>query len=65
MRLARVRAEALKQAKPLAERRPAAVAALPGERIGKATATFRIGGVEFTGHGRNVLDALGDEQPAA
>ena len=31
----------------------------------RATATFRIGGVEFTGHGRNVLDALGNAQAAA
>ena len=64
VRLARVRAEALKQAKRLAERQPAAVAALPGEGIAKATATFRIGSVEFTGHGRNALDALGNAQVA-
>jgi len=31
----------------------------------RATATFRIGGVEFPGHGRNVLDALGNAQAAA
>ncbi len=31
----------------------------------RATSTFRYGGVEYTGTGRNVLDALGNAQAAA
>jgi len=65
VRLARVRAEALKQAKRLAERQPAAVAALPGERIAKATATLRINGIKYRGEGRNLIDAIGNAQAAA
>ena len=45
--------------------KPAVVVALPGETMRRATATLRFGGVEYRGHGRNVLDALGNAQVAA
>ncbi len=45
--------------------KPAVVVALPGETMRRATATLRFGGVEYRGHGRNVLDALGNAQAAA
>ena len=61
VRLARIRAEALKQAARLAARQPVV---LPGERIARATATLRINGVEYRGHGRNLLDAIGNAQVA-
>jgi len=44
IRLARMRAKTLRQAK----RQPTAVVSLPGERTARASATFRIGGVAFT-----------------
>jgi|GEM_PF-1549338 len=65
VRLARLRAEALKQAKRLAERQPAVVVALPGERIARASATLRINGVEYRGIGRNLIDAIGNAQVAS
>ncbi len=45
--------------------KPAVVVALPGETMRRASATLRFGGVEYRGHGRNVLDALGNAQVAA
>jgi len=44
--------------------KPAVVVARPGETMRRATATFRIGGVEYRGKGRNVLDALGHSTAA-
>ena len=62
VRLARIRAEALKQAARLAARQPVV---LPGERLARASATLRINGVEYRGTGRNLLDAIGNAQVAA
>ena len=53
---------AARQPKPAAA--PAPVV-LPGERIARASATLRFGGVEYRGEGRNLLDALGNAQAAA
>jgi len=62
VRLARIRAEALKQAARLAARHPVV---LPGKRIARASATLRINGVEYRGTGRNLIDAIGNAQVAA
>ena len=62
VRLARIRAEALKQAARLAARQPVV---LPGERLARASATLRINGVEYRGTDRNLLDAIGNAQVAA
>ncbi len=61
VRLARIRAEALKQAARLAARQPVV---LPRERIARAAATLRINGVEYRGEGSNLIDALGNAQAA-
>ena len=62
VRLARIRAEALKQAARLAARQPVV---MPGERLARAAATLRINGVEYRGDGRNLIDAIGNAQAAA